>query len=314
MNMKVSVVVCTYNQEKTIGRTLDSIIAQKTKYPFEIIIGEDCSTDGTRAICEKYAEDYPELIKLLPPAPNKGLMRNYRDCINASSGEYSMACAGDDWWSHEGKIDMQVDFLDANPDYVLVYTGSVRYNVNMGTMAKMPVVEPSGDMFNALINVDFICAPTWCFRRSVFDRISLDDYIDRGYPMEDYPMLLEMSQMGMFKAMKEYTVTYTHSSDSASTFKSLEKQIEFEKAVQRVRTDMVMKYERDSEISSSYLEDLYYRTLYSHGIKFNKRKFSLDNILKVKHKKVRDYLKVFMALFGPTFNIVRKRNRKFATE
>lgn len=314
MNMKVSVVVCTYNQEKTIGRTLDSIIAQKTKYPFEIIIGEDCSTDGTRAICEKYAEDYPELIKLLPPAPNKGLMRNYRDCINASSGEYSMACAGDDWWSHEGKIDMQVDFLDANPDYVLVYTGSVRYNVNMGTMAKMPVVEPSGDMFNALINVDFICAPTWCFRRSVFDRISLDDYIDRGYPMEDYPMLLEMSQMGRFKAIKEYTVTYTHSSDSASTFGDLAKQVEFEKAVQRVRVDMVARYGKKEQISESYLEDLFFRTLYSHGIKFNDRKFSLNSIMKVKNRTSRDYLKIFMALSDFTYKIVRKRNEEFATK
>jgi hypothetical protein len=114
--------------------------------------------------------------------------------------------------------------------------------------------------------------------------------------------------------MKEFTVTYTHSSDSASTFMFLEKQIEFEKEVQKVRIDMVKKYGRESDISSSYLEDLYYRTLYSHGIKFNKRKFSLENILKVSNKNLRDYLKIFMALSGSTFSIVRKRNERFATE
>ena len=314
MGVKVSIIVCTYNQEKTIARTLDSILSQKTKYTYEIVLGEDCSTDGTRAVCEAYAEKYPNLIKLLPAAPNKGLMRNYRDCVNASSGEYSMACAGDDWWSFDRKIDLQVDFLDKNPDYVLAYTGSLRYNVNMGTVVPMDVIVPEGEMFTALINVDFICAPTWCFRLSVFDHIYLDDYILRGYPMEDYPMLLEMSLMGKFKAMGEHTVTYTHSSSSASTFSLLQKQVEFEDAVQRVRKDMVAKYNREEDLPDAYLRDLYYRTLYSHGIKFNDRRFSLKNIMKVQDKNFRDYLKIFMALTDITYKVVRRRNEKFATE
>lgn len=314
MGVKVSVVVCTYNQEKTISRTLDSILNQKTKYSYEIILGEDSSTDGTRTICERYASEYPDVIKLLPQAPNKGLMRNYRDCINASSGEYSMACAGDDWWSYEGKIDLQVDFLENNPDYVLAYTGSVRYNVNKDSYSEMKVIDPKRNMFAALIDVDFICAPTWCFRMSVFKSISLDDYISKGYPMEDYPMLLEMSQLGQFKAMEELTVTYTHSSASASTFRALEKQVQFENAVQRVRKDMVAKYGKEQEFSDLYLEDLYCRTLYSHGIKFNDRKFSLTNILKVGSKTIRDYMKILMALTGFTYAILRRRNDKFATE
>lgn len=313
MNVKVSIIVCTYNQEKTIARTLDSIINQSTKYLYEIIIGEDCSTDGTRVICEEYAKRYPNIINLLPPAPNKGLMRNYRDCVNKCQGEYIMACAGDDWWSYQKKIDLQVDFLEKDPNYILAYTGSIRHNVTMGTTVKMDVVIPSNDYFKALIDVDFICAPTLCFRRSVFESISLDEYIDNGYPMEDYPMLLEMCNMGKFKPMKEYTVTYTHSSDSASTFKSLNKQIDFEKAVQRVRVDMISKYGK-TEISETYLNDLFYRTMYSHGIKFNDRSFSLCNILKVSNKNLRDYIKIIMASSGILYWIVRKRNKKFATE
>lgn len=313
MGVKVSVVVCTYNQEKTIARTLDSILAQDTKHSYEIVLGEDASEDGTRGICEIYAKNYPDLIRLLPPAPNKGLMRNYRDCIKECTGEYLMACAGDDWWSDNNKINLQVDFLDNNPDYILAYTGSIRYNVNMGTTTSMDVVEPKDDMFTALINVDFICAPTLCFRSSVFDSIDLNDYISKGYPMEDYPMLLEMCNMGKFKAMKDYTVTYTHSSESASTFRALEKQIDFERFVQQVRIDMVKKYRR-YDITTSYLNDLFYRTLYSHGIKFNDRKFSLENIRKVKDKNVRDYLKILMASSNITYWVVRKRNEKFATE
>lgn len=64
MTPKVSVIVLTYNQEKLIGRTLDSIIAQECDFPFEIIVGEDCSTDGTLTVCREYEARYPGIIRL----------------------------------------------------------------------------------------------------------------------------------------------------------------------------------------------------------------------------------------------------------
>ena len=82
----ISVVVLCYNQENTIGRTLDSILNQKTKYSYEIIIGEDASpNDNTRAICEDYAAKYSDIIRLLPKESNKGVLKNYSEsgrCIN----------------------------------------------------------------------------------------------------------------------------------------------------------------------------------------------------------------------------------------
>ena len=68
MEDKISVIVTTYNQEDTIGRTLNSILAQKCHLPIEIIIGEDCSTDNTRSVCENYAQRYPHIIRLMPKA------------------------------------------------------------------------------------------------------------------------------------------------------------------------------------------------------------------------------------------------------
>lgn len=313
MSTLVSVIVCTYRQEETIARTLDSILAQETEYKYEIILGEDASPDGTRKVCEEYASRYPEIIKLLPASPNKGLMRNYRDCVAACEGKYLMACAGDDWWHNKKKMQMQVDFMEANPEYVMCYTGSIRYNVKMGTMTDIPVISKDEDLFASLLKVDYVCAPTMCLRRSVFNSIDLDDYINKGYPMEDYPMLLEMANLGKFHPMDILSVTYTHNSDSASTFANLEKQVWFEQEVQRVRKDMVEKYSRTSDFDEQYLDDIYYRNLYSHGIKFNDREFSLRSILKVKRKNSRDLLKVLFALTPWTYNIIRKRNKDFAT-
>lgn len=312
MSVKVSVIVCTYRQESTIARTLDSILAQETDYKYEIILGEDASPDGTRRICEEYAGKYPDIIKLMPAAPNKGLMRNYRDCVAACSGEYIMACAGDDWWHNKNKVQLQVEFMDAKPDYVMCYTGSIRYNVKMGTTTEIRVISKDEDLFASLLKVDYVCAPTMCIRHTAFEKIDLDGYIEKKYPMEDYPMLLEMANMGKFYPMDILSVTYTHNSDSASTFANLEKQVWFEQEVQRVRKDMVEKYSK--EFSKDELDDIYYRNLYSHGIKFNNREFSLKSILNVKNKTAKDFLKILFASNLYLYSLIRRRNRDFSTE
>ena len=131
--------------------------------------------------------------------------------------------------------------------------------------------------------------------------------------MEDYPAWLEMINYGKFKGLEDYTVTYIQNSNSLSTFPTLEKQVLFEKNVQQVRCDMVKKYHRENDYNDSDLQDIYYRNLYSHGIKFNDRSFSLKSILKVKSKNIRDFLKIVMASNVITYSILRKRNKEYAT-
>ena len=82
----ISVVVVTYNQAGTIGRTLNSILMQRCHVPFEIVIGEDCSTDNTRDICQIYAKQYPNIIHLICNERNKGIVDNYYDCLLACRG------------------------------------------------------------------------------------------------------------------------------------------------------------------------------------------------------------------------------------
>ena len=79
MEELISVIVCTYNQESTIGRTLDSILMQQCHLPIEIVIGEDCSTDSTLAVCQDYARRFPDQIRLFANPQNKGIIDNYFD-------------------------------------------------------------------------------------------------------------------------------------------------------------------------------------------------------------------------------------------
>ena len=77
MNPIVSVIVCTYNQEGTIGAALDSILAQITDFDYEIVVADDCSTDGTRDICRDYSARFPDRIRLILNDENLGIADNY---------------------------------------------------------------------------------------------------------------------------------------------------------------------------------------------------------------------------------------------
>lgn len=112
---KVSVCVVTYNQEKYIRQCLLSIVEQKTNFAFEVIVGDDCSTDGTRAIAEEFAERYPGLIKPIFHNENIGAIKNYFSVHDAALGEYIAHVDGDDFML-PGKLNIQAGELDSNPE------------------------------------------------------------------------------------------------------------------------------------------------------------------------------------------------------
>lgn len=125
----VSVVVPVYNQERFIKKCLDSIIAQKTNFNFEIIIGEDDSSDETRPICLEYAHRYPEKIRLfLRKKEDKIILHdtisprfNFIENIRASKGEFIAFCDGDDYWKDDCKLQKQYNFFIKNPKVTYVY-------------------------------------------------------------------------------------------------------------------------------------------------------------------------------------------------
>ena len=116
---KVSVFMITYNHEKYIAEALDSILMQKTDFDFDIVIGEDCSTDATRRIVLEYSRKYPDKIKLLLHNVNVGFISNMMYVLEACTGKYVAMCEGDDYWTDPFKLQKQVDFLEANKEYML---------------------------------------------------------------------------------------------------------------------------------------------------------------------------------------------------
>lgn len=114
---KVSIICITYNHEKMIERALLGFVNQKINFPFEAIVADDCSTDNTPSIIQKYAKEYPTIIKPILRDKNIGSLPNYRDAVSKATGQYLATCDGDDYWTDEFKLAKQVEFMDTHPDF-----------------------------------------------------------------------------------------------------------------------------------------------------------------------------------------------------
>ncbi len=116
----VSVLVVTYNQENYISDTLDSIINQVCNFKYEILLGEDCSTDNTRDICIEYSKKYPEKIRLFLNEKNRGFITNYFSLLPEIKGKYVADCGGDDYWTDRNKLSRQIEILEKNENVGMV--------------------------------------------------------------------------------------------------------------------------------------------------------------------------------------------------
>lgn len=133
----------TYNHELYIAQAIEGVVMQKTNFRIELIIGEDCSTDSTRKICEDYAIKYPEIIRLLPSVQNLGMSQNGIRTLQECKGKYIALLDGDDYWTDPLKLQKQVDFLEENEDYIAhshnVFFRDERNNENISSFfSKLP--------------------------------------------------------------------------------------------------------------------------------------------------------------------------------
>jgi glycosyltransferase involved in cell wall biosynthesis len=126
---KLSILVPTYNHSKFITQMLEGALAQITNFDFEIVIGDDASTDDNSLIISDFANRFPDKIRaflhaenLGPTAPRElGGKNNVGFLFSQCKGEYIALCEGDDYWTDSSKLQKQVDFLENNREYALCH-------------------------------------------------------------------------------------------------------------------------------------------------------------------------------------------------
>ncbi|MDR2410761.1 MAG: glycosyltransferase [Bacteroidales bacterium] len=191
----VSVVCITYNQEHYIGQALDSFISQKTDFPFECIISDDCSTDETANIIKEYQEKYPEKIKVIYRLKNIGIIENFIDTLAHAHGKYMVYNEGDDYFSDPLKLQKQVDFLEAHPECAICFHP---VQVVVEGKSKCKEIFPSADMrFNKtmleltdLLMQNFIQTNSAMYRWRFNDKQIADVFPRSIMPLDWYLHLL----------------------------------------------------------------------------------------------------------------------------
>lgn len=210
---EVAVFMVTYNHARYIEQAIAGVLMQQTDFPFKLFIGEDCSTDGTREICLKYQEKYPDKIELLLTEKNIGATLNahnvYRACFAHS--DYTAMCEGDDYWTDPLKLQQQVDFLAANPDFAICFH-RVKI-INEDGDKKSYLSNPNQKevtTFEDLAGGNYIHTPSCVFRNHLFKEFPAQYF---EMPIGDYPLHLLNAQYGKIKflgdVMGVYRITST---------------------------------------------------------------------------------------------------------
>ncbi|MDO4564022.1 MAG: glycosyltransferase [Clostridia bacterium] len=132
----VSVICVAFNHEKYIAKALDGFVAQRTSFPFEVLVHDDASTDGTAAIIRDYEDKYPNIIKAVYQTENqysKGVKISATFLLPKCKGKYIAFCEGDDCWIDPDKLQMQVEILESHPEYSACVHNSIFHEVQANT-------------------------------------------------------------------------------------------------------------------------------------------------------------------------------------
>lgn len=225
MTPLVSVCMTTYNHEKYIVQAIESVLGQRTTFAVEVVVGEDCSTDSTLAICRKYEEQYPDRVRVVASESNIGMHRNYRRTIEACRGKYIAMLDGDDWFSDMDKLQIQVEQLEKS-GAAMCYTRSERRGEDGSS-----VIYPEGRLHISFEDMLRLNTAENCTTVALKERI-LEYYAEvepqtKGWLTDDLPMWLWFSATQQIEAIDRVTAVHRVLTTSVSHSHKWQKQLDF---------------------------------------------------------------------------------------
>jgi glycosyltransferase involved in cell wall biosynthesis len=300
--MKVSVQIITYNHEKYITQAVESVLMQEVNFDYEIVIGEDCSTDGTREIVVAYQKKYPDRIRALLPEKNLGGMRNVIESFNTCSGEYIAALEGDDYWTSPHKLQKQVDYLDNHPECVLCFHNAFHFyedgsresfNYNSADQKEISTLE---DLWER----DFITTCSAMFRKSAIGHLG-DWFLD--FSSGDWATWILAARHGNIGYINE--VMCAHRIHSTGMWGPLKRMERLQGLVKFYRSvDDHLEFANHKKLRLQIAQQYYYLSeeYEKQGDARNARKYAVKCILeryRAKHIPGRDLFKRALRLYAP---------------
>lgn len=230
----VSVKMITYNHAPYIRQAVEGVLSQKADFPFELVIGEDYSTDGTRDIVFDYQRRFPDFIRVVTSDRNVGMHANSSRTQAACRSAYIAYCEGDDYWHGPAKLAKQVEFLESHPEYGMTHTNYDVYEVARQRRHRAVINDP-GNLDDADAYRDIlrrrrqILTLTVCGRTSLIKKAleQCPECTDERWPMGDTQLWFELARMAPVKFFPESTATYQVLPESASNSQNRDRALKF---------------------------------------------------------------------------------------
>lgn len=270
----VSVCLITYNHAPYIERAVTSVLEQKTDFPFELVIGEDCSTDGTREKVLELEKRNPSRVRVITSAHNVGMRANSKRTKEACRGTFIANLEGDDYWHDPHKLQLQASVLLKHSEVCLVFSNSRIYNTKRREWD--PTANPGvpetrlargRELFRKILLGERpkIFTATTMLRADVLRGIrerNPDVYDADRFMMLDQPTWLFMSWEGDFHYLPQALATYNLLEESATYSSSVAKTVRFVRSITEMREFFLTKYAEDGPVGDRVRRDIYRRLLY----------------------------------------------------
>ena len=261
----VSISCIAYNHEPYIVQSLNGFLKQKTSFPFEVLVHDDASTDRTADIIREYEKKFPKLIKPIYQKENqysKGFTSVTATWnVPRAQGKYIALCEGDDYWIDENKLQMQVDFLENNPEYGMCYTKAQQFIQTKRKFSRRRFGTDVRDFEDLLFNGNRVPTLTTVFRKDLLNSYLKGIYPqDKGWLMGDYPMWLYFAHESKVKFFDKVTSVYRVLENSASHSDNVEKSVAFGKSYWDIQNFFSKKYLKKEfgSFNECYLRALFY--------------------------------------------------------
>ena len=269
----VNIVMVTYNQEKFISQAIESVLKQKTTFPIQLIIGDDCSTDKTLQICMHYADNHPEMISLIKNSTNVGLAKNYEGVLNACKAKYISILEGDDYWVDDEKLQKQTEILESDPEIGLIHASTYILIEDSGKIISPPKktiirnFKNQGNIYELLIRDNFIFSLTAVFRRNLMvEKVDFKYLVDNNLQTIDYALWLGISKHSKVAFIKDTVGVYRMRSTSISHNPSIQSQETFFQSVKLIINYYLNIYPVDKysilEFENKINDSLFSRSLF----------------------------------------------------
>ena len=217
----VSVVMPTYNHHCYLAEAIECVLNQQTDIPFELIIGDDCSSDGTREIALRYQRQRPDIVRVLTSESRLGMHANDTRIFSTVRGRYMAFCEGDDYWHRTDKLSRQIEILESNAQASLVCS-SWRVVSDGGDLLNPDVLCLDRARIHCLDLHDILCGRvktvTVCARSALIQKALRESPLCRAgrYPFGDAPLWVEASREGECICLPHDYASYRLSKESVT--------------------------------------------------------------------------------------------------